>query len=88
MMLCLILINDVLINVTNFGSCQEGFFFLVLSQVAKTAAKVHWKAGKWSCGHGHGAVMWSKKDWLINIDKDVNKLDPKNSDEMDFICSW
>ena len=55
MMLCLILINDVLINVTNFGSCQEGFFFLYLAKLRKLLLKYIER-------QENGAVMWSKKD--------------------------
>ena len=57
------------------------WFFLYLAKLRKLLLK-------YIETQENGAVMWSEKDWLISIDKDVNKLDPKNSDEMDFICSW
>ena len=92
-----LLINDVVLNVfvggesgknvfTNIGSCQGDclsafFFILYLAKAIKPLPTMIER-------EDYNRPLWSELDWLINRDTHNVEIDPKYSDDINFVRSW
>ena len=92
-----ILINDIVLNVfvgqesgdkifTNVGSCQGDclsafFFILYLAKAIKPIPKIINR-------EDYDRPLWSELDWLVNRDSNNVEIDPKYSDDINFVRSW
>ena len=91
-----ILINDVVLNVkvgdvlgedikTNVGTCQGDCLsaILFIIYLAKTMESIPEEPEK----EDYGKPMWSSLDWIAEVDRHNISIDPKYSDDINFIRS-